>query len=438
MKKLIIIAVLILSSVAGIGQELSWERNFRNQNDSIFEFYKFAISEKNEMFFNNINWSNGTDSFFKIEILDLNSGKVLNKYDNELKPYISQQGNILITQNYLDGNVILRELPSLDTFHVIEKVFLGSYNNFAFSEVTGYLIANNSGLIFTYNVFNEESEILSILEYEQPLPFTTSLDIIGLGLDYSGKKFYVNIHHVLKGGKYNYYPRGAIDLSSKEMIQTDIDLMNQNYFSQNSKFIVGKEVNYYDYNDFYQSTFIVRDYENNIIAKFYFNGYVYFYGFSQSSDFLLLRLSDISYIIFDVHSSTRLYFDIEELLNQKVQHCYFADEIGKIIAVDSSLRCYSGIDLTSVNNPKPNDGKVFPNPTEDVATISFELPRAGYLNSTLCDISGYRLKFESAGYFQSGRVEIPVDLTGIAPGVYFLIIREDSGEIVARKKVVVR
>jgi hypothetical protein len=80
--------------------------------------------------------------------------------------------------------------------------------------------------------------------------------------------------------------------------------------------------------------------------------------------------------------------------------------------------------------------KVYPNPAESSSMIAFELLERAKVDIQLCDVVGRTVSSESKGELSAGTFEVPLSLTGIAPGVYFVNLTADNHTFT--KKLIVK
>jgi len=79
--------------------------------------------------------------------------------------------------------------------------------------------------------------------------------------------------------------------------------------------------------------------------------------------------------------------------------------------------------------------RVTPVPVDDLGAVTFAVPRAGFVSITLYDIAGRLVRVVVAGYLMAGPHVAMFEARSLAPGVYFIRMRQ--GEIDARSKVIV-
>ena len=70
--------------------------------------------------------------------------------------------------------------------------------------------------------------------------------------------------------------------------------------------------------------------------------------------------------------------------------------------------------------------RVFPNPVQTKATISFTLDAISIVSISIVDIMGREKQSISPQQYASGNVTIPVDLSNLIDGVYFIKIKCDN------------
>ncbi len=76
-------------------------------------------------------------------------------------------------------------------------------------------------------------------------------------------------------------------------------------------------------------------------------------------------------------------------------------------------------------------GPVWPNPAGDAATVPVELPRAGHVRVRLVDALGRRVATAYDGMLPAGHTGLPIDLTGVAPGLYFCVVEFEGEHTIA-------
>jgi hypothetical protein len=79
----------------------------------------------------------------------------------------------------------------------------------------------------------------------------------------------------------------------------------------------------------------------------------------------------------------------------------------------------------------------YPNPARDVTTVRFSLPAAAGATFTVYDLAGRKVAATWNAAYPEGDNEIPVNVSGLAPGVYTYRL-EAGGAAAARKMVVVK
>jgi len=75
--------------------------------------------------------------------------------------------------------------------------------------------------------------------------------------------------------------------------------------------------------------------------------------------------------------------------------------------------------------------RVYPNPAHDQLYIQYNGPDPGNMRIRLCDATGKIIRAEQA----TGPAHI-MDLTGLVPGMYFVLIEADDGAITQQRIIV--
>lgn len=96
------------------------------------------------------------------------------------------------------------------------------------------------------------------------------------------------------------------------------------------------------------------------------------------------------------------------------------------LRTETSASVGSGSDAASMT------ARAFPNPTRDVATIGFNVPRAGHVTVTLSDAAGNVVARLADGRMEAGTHEVRFDGDALAEGVYFYTIGTPSGSVTGR------
>jgi len=80
---------------------------------------------------------------------------------------------------------------------------------------------------------------------------------------------------------------------------------------------------------------------------------------------------------------------------------------------------------------------VTPNPVHDLATVQYELPRAGRVELALYDVAGRQVRSMAPTFREAGRGAFRIDCRGLNHGVYFVRMRVD-GAMAGQRFVMVR
>ena len=88
-------------------------------------------------------------------------------------------------------------------------------------------------------------------------------------------------------------------------------------------------------------------------------------------------------------------------------------------------------DVESINN-----AGLFPNPTNDNATMFFDLSQDENINLEVVNTMGQRVVVESFGEMLSGNHRIEIPASQLAPGFYFVNLRTNAGVVSTKMQVV--
>lgn len=83
-------------------------------------------------------------------------------------------------------------------------------------------------------------------------------------------------------------------------------------------------------------------------------------------------------------------------------------------------------------------GQNTPNPCANTTRITYEVARQGPVTISVYDVAGQLVKTLANGLCFPGSYALNVDASGLENGVYFYVMRTGSGEVLARKMVVLR
>jgi photosystem II stability/assembly factor-like uncharacterized protein len=114
----------------------------------------------------------------------------------------------------------------------------------------------------------------------------------------------------------------------------------------------------------------------------------------------------------------------------------FVNEKKYIVAKDYWMLIYDE-NLISVPDEAINNTKISPNPASDAARVEFTLGEGGLVRIGLTDALGREVIPTTEKYYPAGGNAAQLDLSGLAPGVYYLRVTH-SGATQTRQVVVVR
>jgi hypothetical protein len=75
---------------------------------------------------------------------------------------------------------------------------------------------------------------------------------------------------------------------------------------------------------------------------------------------------------------------------------------------------------------------VTPNPSRDLATVRFTLPRAGFARLEVFDARGRRVAEPLAGSLDAGDHVAPLPTAAFAPGLYWVRLSTPAGAVTTR------
>lgn len=96
----------------------------------------------------------------------------------------------------------------------------------------------------------------------------------------------------------------------------------------------------------------------------------------------------------------------------------------------------TGVGIPKVNASPASDVMVFPNPSNGLTSLSYTLKKSTFVSAELLDLSGKTVKMLYAENQLPGQHAHLLDLTQVAPGVYFIKASAD-GEKIAQKLITV-
>lgn len=192
---------------------------------------------------------------------------------------------------------------------------------------------------------------------------------------------------------------------------------------------------------FWASEYTSLDNQN---APFDFTSYTFTPGPTADPMAPFVHGMDASYTEFDVASdSSRLIGRLRPFSVSLAQYSgqtifvmfrhYCTDD--NLIAVDDIL--ITGTNLTSVHESTGEIAfKTYPNPTNDIVNIAFELPNASPVSVNIYDMTGKLMSTEQKGNLISGQQNMQVDLSALAAGIYRIELV--TGSVRSNSRVVVQ
>jgi hypothetical protein len=121
---------------------------------------------------------------------------------------------------------------------------------------------------------------------------------------------------------------------------------------------------------------------------------------------------------------------IEEVLPETYDYTaekpgYF--DIGGSVTVadsDQEVILFMDADITAITEPGERGLTVYPNPAEDMITIEFDNPGSHELSIVFYNLQGQRVKYVPV--YQTGLVQLSVNLNDLMPGTYLLVLRGEK------------
>lgn len=90
----------------------------------------------------------------------------------------------------------------------------------------------------------------------------------------------------------------------------------------------------------------------------------------------------------------------------------------------------------AVNHPYLSVSSIFPNPAREITSIAIDLQQPMEVKIEISNLHGQKLYFENKGVLFSGRHVVKVDISVLAPGIYFYTIR--ANDYIQTRKMVVQ
>ncbi len=113
---------------------------------------------------------------------------------------------------------------------------------------------------------------------------------------------------------------------------------------------------------------------------------------------------------------------------------YAVSSNGNVIKLTDTLTMFTGL---TGNNQLPATYTLeqnYPNPFNPSTSISYSVPKAGFVKLSVFDALGREIEVLSSGVKQPGNYEADFDATGLNSGIYFY--RLEAGEFTATKKMI--
>jgi hypothetical protein len=120
------------------------------------------------------------------------------------------------------------------------------------------------------------------------------------------------------------------------------------------------------------------------------------------------------------------------------KNCYFAGSFGTGGAYQTEIAEIGSKSLGILESQPANEKNVtvFPNPVTDIYTLKFELEHKSHINISLINMAGKLVTLLYDGTPPVGDQKFSFNKAGLAPGIYSLVISDDSTALITKKIVV--
>jgi hypothetical protein len=103
------------------------------------------------------------------------------------------------------------------------------------------------------------------------------------------------------------------------------------------------------------------------------------------------------------------------------------------ISGQNFLRPESALSLADLTpQPATLSLNVHPNPTADILNLSVGTTMTSTLGHELIDVTGKRISTASMGHLNAGEYRVPLDVSGLAPGLYLVRVFNGQQETAGR------
>ncbi len=168
------------------------------------------------------------------------------------------------------------------------------------------------------------------------------------------------------------------------------------------------------------------------------NGHTYRYGALMGTSMSSPAVAGIAALLLEADSSLNPY-RMKELLQETAITDSGTGIIppggspkwgaGKVNAYGALQRTLATLGVSEVvKNPAALPVLIYPNPTEDVATLEYHSPKTDVAQITLTDASGKTLR-QARWNLSAGQNTMPVDWSGLPAGLYFVGLHTSIGEV---------
>ena len=357
-------------------------------------------------------------SFSKFDFTHDSSKIIINTIDGELSLY-NLQDLSLIKSYILPKDTISTSFSNIVVDPVRPYVYVTLYANSGFPE---YLI---KGQVSVYNYETMEF-VKDLTTYDN-----TSYDCLAISKD--GKY----LAAMNKGKTY----LKVWDLSTFEL-KSDFCLYDKNLQFDYSctptdlKFSELNTDNIYFSGDFpklnngYNGLLIYSIFNNNICDSTFFNIYSSKFAFYDNETKLIV--SDLG-MFFNIYNIKEKITEVKtkQNLDSIIIQRNIITKNDKIIGSSGSRFSMVKYPInTSYKEEVINNNLIYPNPTNDLATIEFDLKTSSIATIELLDTKGSKIKTIINTFLEAGMQKIEINTSDIPSGKYYIIVQNEKNSIV--------
>ncbi len=155
---------------------------------------------------------------------------------------------------------------------------------------------------------------------------------------------------------------------------------------------------------------------------------------------LYITGSDIDTVITDIHQP-EYTFNGTESLSFNTEYTWYVEASDSMEVTESNHRIFtieepSWIDDIIIHKQYGKIIQIYPNPSEGLTTISYELNIQGMVRLVIYDVTGREIKSVLNEYQPADNYEIPVNIKYLQKGIYFFKLQVNNSVIGIKKMVI--